>query len=89
MSQTIIDLWNGELAPCERCGAGDRNIYQLRNLMNRNQQKLCEELTECQIRLFQKYIDCSEEYLFRMQESAFLEGFSLGSKLTAEALVGK
>ena len=34
----------------------------------------------------QKYIDASDEYLMRMLELAFYEGFSLGVKLSMEAL---
>ena len=87
MSQTINDLWYGRIAPSERCGARDPVIYDLYRLMNRNSENLRKELSEAQTEAFQKYVDCYNEYLLRMLELAFQEGFALGSKLTAEALV--
>lgn len=85
--QTIMDLWNGNIAPCEHCGAHDEDANQLIGLMERNRERLCADLTEAQKETFQKYIDCSEEYLLRMLELAFCEGFSLGGKLIAEILL--
>lgn len=85
--QTIIDLWNGNIAPCEHCGAHDKEANHLINLMERNRETLCSGLTESQKEVFQKFIDCSEEYLLHMQELAFSDGFSIGSRLTTEALL--
>ena len=86
MSQTMKDLWNGNIAPCERCGAHDATANELISLMERNRTQLGEGLTAAQMDLFQKYIDCADEYLLHMLELAFCDGFSLGSKLTVEAL---
>ena len=87
MAQTITDLWNGNIAPCEHCGAHDPEVNQLICLLERNRENLNSGLTEPQKETFQKYIDCSEGYLLRMLELAFLEGFALASKLTVEALL--
>ena len=87
MSQTIYNLWNGNIAPAEHCGYHDFEASQLLSLMNRNLQQLSDGLSEAQKELLQKYTDCSEEYRLRMQELAFREGFSLGCKLTAESLL--
>lgn len=86
MTQTILDLWNGNVAPCEHCGRHDTEANQLIGLIERNREKLSEGLTEAQKEMFQKYIDCSEEYLLRMLALAFREGFCLGSRLSVEAL---
>lgn len=86
--QTITDLWNGNIAPCEHCGSHDAEVNHLIGLMEQNRDNLCEGLTELQKETFQKYIGCSEEYLLRMLELAFCDGFCLGSKLTAESLAG-
>lgn len=86
MMQTIVDLWNGNIAPCEHCGSHDSEANHLLALMERNRATLCEGMTTAQTETFQKYIDCSEEYLIRMLELSFCEGFCLGSKLTVEAL---
>lgn len=85
--QTIIDLWNGNIAPCEHCGARDSEANHLISLMERNRESLLEGLTAAQIEIFQKYIDCSEEYLLRMLELAFCDGFSLGGKMAMEIIL--
>ena len=78
MTQTISDLWNGNIAPCEHCGSHDPVINNLIGLIERNREILSRGLTEAQMVTFQKFIDCSDEYLLRMMELAFYEGFSLG-----------
>lgn len=84
--KTIIDLWNGNIAPCEHCGSHDPQINNLISLIERNRENLSRGFTEAQMETFQKYMDCSDEYLLRMLELAFCDGFSLGSKLTIEAI---
>jgi len=84
MQQTIIDLWNGNIAPCEHCGSHDPVINKLMGLIERNRERLSGGLTEAQMETFQKYMDCSDEYLLRMLELAFCDGFCLGCKLVME-----
>lgn len=86
MSLTIMDLWNGNIAPCEHCGSHDIEANHLIVLMERNREALCEGLTAGQREAFQKYIDCSEEYLLRMLELAFYDGFRLATRLLTEAM---
>lgn len=86
MSQTILDLWNGNLAPGEHCGSHDMEANRILRLMERDREALCAGLTAGQKELLQKYIDCSEDYLFRMMELAFCDGFSLAGKLVTEIL---
>lgn len=86
MLQTISDLWNGNIAPFEHCGAHDPEANHLIYLMERNREALCGELPDMQKETFQKYIDCSEEYRLRMMELAFCDGFCLGSRFAIEAL---
>jgi len=85
--QTIIDLWNGNIAPGEHCGSHDSQANHLLRLMERNHESLRKGLTDAQLELLQKYTDCSEEYLLRMMELAFCDGFSLGGKLTVEMVL--
>lgn len=85
--QTIIDLWNGNIAPCEHCGAHDPEANYLVSLMEGNRETLREGLTAAQIELFQKYIDCSEEYLLRMLELAFCDRVCIGGKLAMEIIL--
>lgn len=88
MSRTMVDLWNGNLAPWKHCGSNNPEMSNLADLMARNRAALLDGLTVQQTEIFQKYVDCAEEYLLRMMEQAFCEGFSAGSRLAAEALIG-
>lgn len=85
--QTIIDLWNGNIAPCEHCGSHDSEANHLVCLMEKNLETLREGLTTAQSEVLQKYIDCSEEYLLRMMELAFYDGFCTGGKLAMEMML--
>lgn len=86
MPQTIIDLWRGDIGPIDRCGIGDREANMLSLQMERSETKTEALLTEEQKVLFQAFVQTTDRYYARMMELAFQEGFSLGSKLTAEAL---
>ena len=86
MSQRIIDLWRGDIAPLDRCGIGDREANLLLQNMDRLQTKLEEGLTEAQKGHFEDYVQKTDQSYLRMLELAFKEGFSLGSRLTAEAM---
>ena len=81
MPNTVLDLWNGNIAPCEHCGSHDLQANHLISLIERNREALCRELPDTQAEIFQKYMDCSEEYMLRMLELAFSDGFSLGVNL--------
>ena len=84
--KTIIDLWRGDIAPIERCGAHDREGNLLGLQLDLLQTKLEDGLTEAQREAFQEFIKYTELFNLRMMELAFQEGFSLASKLMAEAL---
>ena len=87
MPQTIIDLWNGKIAPFEHCGSHDLELNRLLCLIECDMDALCEGMTEAQKEAFQKYTDHSEEYLLRILGSAFCDGFRLGSKLIMESIL--
>lgn len=86
MKPTIKDLWNGNIMPCERCGAHDPQINELFALMRRNQDELNKSISPRQQEIFEKYIECADEYVLRMMEQAFCDGFCLAGKLLTEAL---
>ena len=87
MKKLISDLWNGNIAPCEHCGAHNPEINRLHGMIEHSREKLRGELTDEQQLLFQKYIDCSESYLLRLMELAFCDGFCLGGRLIMETLL--
>lgn len=86
MNNAISDLWNGNIAPCEHCGSYDPAVNELVGLVERNRQNLSDGLTAAQMETFQKYIDCTDEYLLRMLELSFYDGFRLGTNLVLDAI---
>lgn len=86
MKQTIIDLWNGNIAPCEACSSRDMEGKHLISLMEHNREALSAGQSVNQMETLQKYIDCAEEYLLRMLELSFADGFSLGCRLVMESV---
>ena len=86
--KTIAQLWNGNLQPIVRSGINNRQIKELEELMRRNIEELEEGLTDQQKEVFSVYSDCIEEYLVLTNEQSFCDGYSLGTKLTVEALTG-
>lgn len=86
MKHTIADLWNGDIAPWENCGMDNQELKELIQLMRRNREELRRELNEKQMEVLEKYIGNSEEYVYRMTEQSFCDGFCLAAKLITEAL---
>ena len=84
MTTAICELWNGNLAPVEQCGSYDGEANHLSCLIDRNRETLFAKLNAEQKVLFQKYVDCSDEYLLRMMELSFGDGFRIGTRLAME-----
>lgn len=87
MYQTIKDLWRGNIAPCDHCGSHDTQLNHLVWLMERNREELDKISTTQQKEILEKFIDCANEYNLLMMEEAFCEGFCLGIRLAAGALI--
>ena len=86
MKRTIEYLWNGNITPAEHCGAHDPEVDELVRLMERNKEDLDKELSKHQKDVLDKYMDCTEEYIYLITMLAFQDGFCLASKLLTEAL---
>lgn len=86
MKRTIEDLWNGNVTSAEHCGVGDPEIENLVTLLERHKEQLNRELGEQQKGIFEKYVDCADEYACLVCKCAFSDGFSLASRLVTEAL---
>ena len=82
----IESLWSGNVPPCEQCGSNDPEIEELIALIERNKEKLHRELTPLQHKIFDSFVDCTNEYTYLIAQQAFHDGFCLACKLLAEAL---
>ena len=86
MTSIIEDLWNGNITSAENCGVGDPEIEKINILIERHKEILSNDLAPSQMQVFEKYVDCTEKYVYLISKCAFHDGFSLASRLTAEAL---
>ncbi len=88
MTDTIRQLWNGNLDPIRYLGLNNTEIKQLEILMQRNEENLVKRLDEGGEEILEKYHDCMSEYATLISEQAFRDGFCLGAKIVVEALSG-
>ncbi|MBP3318650.1 MAG: hypothetical protein J6K94_01470 [Ruminiclostridium sp.] len=88
MSGMISKIWNGSLSPVRQLGEGNRECRELEKLMERNLETLKRELGESAKETLRKYNLCVEEYLLVCCEQSFCDGFSLGTRITAEGFLG-
>lgn len=86
MKKTIIDLWNGSIEPIREHEARSEEVAQLVRFLERHNTHLRELLNEEGKETLQKYSDCYDELERIAGEEAFVKGFSLGVKLTAESM---
>lgn len=86
MDNMIGKLWNGEIAPCEHCGAQDARANQLFSTMVQVREALSRELSEKHRETLIRYADSTEDYLLCMMELAFSDGFRIGTRLALECM---
>jgi len=86
MKRTLEALWNGEIAPGQTNGIHNPQMEELAVLIDRNRTALERELSLEQKELLQKYIDCTDEFLYLSAAEAFCDGFRIAGKLLTEAL---
>ena len=88
MTKTIAQLWNGNLSPVRYSGNNNSELQELAVLLQRHIDNAEKNLQSEDLMLFKKFNSCIEEYMTVLCEQAFCDGYSLGTKITAEALVG-
>lgn len=88
MTKTISQLWSGNLDPVTRLGMNNIEIDKMEKLMSDNYAKLKTKLNDETKENLEKYVDCVNDYVLLISEQSFCDGFCLGSKISAEALVG-
>ena len=86
MRNILEELWYGNIAPAEQSSHDDAQIAELLQLVDKNRNDLCATLTEKQKETFEKFSDCMFEMAALYERDAFLYGFRLGTKITAEGI---
>jgi hypothetical protein len=84
----ISKIWNGSIAPVRQLGERNGECKELEKLLERNLENLERELGESARETLRKYNLCLEEYLLVLCEQSFHDGFCLGTRITAEGLIG-
>lgn len=87
MTKTISELWSGNLNPITRLGMNNIEIEKMEKLMSDNYDKLKAKLNDETKEILEKYYDCVNDYVLLISEQSFCDGFCLGTKISAEALV--
>ena len=87
MQTTIRALWNGELYPCETPLPDTAQTRELTKLIESLTQRLSDRLDDTEKDLFEKFTQAQDERFDVIMEHIFTEGFCLGAKIAAEALV--
>lgn len=87
MTKTISELWSGNLDPISRLGMNNIEIAKMEKLMLDNYKNLKAKLNDEQKEILEKYYDCVSDYGLLISEQSFCDGFCLGTKISAEALV--
>ena len=87
MTKTISQPWGGNLDPVMHLGANNIEIGKMEKLMSDNFSKLKTNINDEQKAILEKYLDCVNDYVFLISEQSFCDGFCLGTKISAEALI--
>ena len=71
MKSVISELWNGEIAPCEHCGAQDGLANILFSKRKQGRETMEKILPEERRDVLESYRQLWEDYLLRMMETFF------------------
>lgn len=88
MSNTISQLFRGQIEPIKFIGVGNCEMRTTENLIKNNLEKLKKQLNENETEILEKYSSLIDEYTFLISEQAFYDGFCLGMRISAEAVGG-
>ena len=86
MNNSIAQLWNGGIAPADGLGKNNYEIEQLTELIDHILEGFENSLTKEQEKQFEKLVNNVNEYISMITEEAFCDGFSVGTKLLADAM---
>lgn len=87
--RTVEDLFYGNICPCEKSLTRRSEYLHLLELAVKNEEKFSSILSLQQKEAFEKVKDCMTDMNNILEREAFIDGFRLGVKLTAEAIYDK
>ncbi len=86
MQSVIKELWYGRICPQEAEGLKKPELKELQEYMSRHRENLEKTMTEEQKEIYERFMDCRNEYDELVDEEMFTYGFKLGIKLMTEAV---
>ena len=86
MGKTINELWHGNIVPQEDSRTNSKEMKELIGYIARHNEDLTKLLNDEQKEIYEKYQDCWSEYVSLAEAAIFEYAFSLGARLTHEAL---
>ena len=85
----IEKIWRGDIAPGEAPRKNHRKINRLYDLWKERTKELYEHLDREGQELLHKLEDTQHELIINESENAFIQGFSLGIRLSAETMLNE
>ena len=82
----VEELFYGNICPCEKSLTRGSEYSHLLDLAVKNEEKFSELLSPQQKDMFEKVKECMTHMNNILEKEAFIDGFRLGVKLTAEAV---
>lgn len=87
MSKTIEQIWGGNLDPIEFLWKSNNGLKQMEHALFRRLESLEKTLDSKQLGIYEKCVDDINQYIFETSKKSFCEGFSIGTRITAEAML--
>ena len=89
MKSILEELWFGNVCPDVMMGKMSAEEKELAEYITAHHEKLNSILNDEQKKVFEKYVDCQEEYSFHSDKEIFVYAFRLGARIMLEVLEEK
>lgn len=86
MKSILEELWFGNVCPDVMMGKMNEEEKELAEYITVHHEKLNSILNDEQKEVFNKYVDCQEEYSFHSDKEIFIYGFCLGARIVFEIM---
>ncbi len=87
MQTLITELFYRNVKLAQQVENENTDVRNTELLMQRNFENLAESVNATQLQRLDAYKDCAEEYALLLAEQSFYDGFCMGTKMIAEALI--
>ena len=86
MKSILEELWFGNICPDVMMGKMSAEAKELAEYIAVHHEKLNSILSDEQKNVFEKFVDCQEEYSFYSDKQIFTYGFCLGARIVFEVM---